>query len=91
MPTLHWIGKNGVVSHHETVPVHLLRPKPELSIGPNTGNLLVEGDNLLALKALVPHYAGQVKCIYIDPPYNTGNEGWIYNDAVNAPEIQICE
>ena len=52
------------------------------------GNLLVQGDNLLALKALLPHYAGQVKCIYIDPPYNTGNEGWVYNDAVNSPEMK---
>ncbi len=51
-----------------------------------SGNLLVEGDNLLALKALLPYYAGQVKCIYIDPPYNTGNENWVYNDNVNSPE-----
>ena len=49
------------------------------------GNLLIEGDNLLALKALLPYYAGQVKCIYIDPPYNTGNENWVYNDNVNSP------
>lgn len=52
------------------------------------GNLIVQGDNLLALKALLPRYAGQVKCIYIDPPYNTGNEGWAYNDNVNSPEIR---
>jgi adenine-specific DNA-methyltransferase len=52
-----------------------------------SGNLIVEGDNLHALKALLPRYAGQVKCIYIDPPYNTGNEGWVYNDNVKAPEI----
>jgi len=61
----------------------------ELGCGdPGSGNLLVEGDNLHALKALLPYYAGQVKCIYIDPPYNTGNEGWVYNDAVNSPLIQ---
>jgi DNA modification methylase len=48
----------------------------------------VEGDNLLALKALLPHYAGQVDCVYIDPPYNTGNEDWAYNDNVNSPEIR---
>ncbi len=61
---------------------------PELSHGdPNSGNLIVQGDNLHALKALLPRYAGQVKCIYIDPPYNTGNEGWVYNDNVNSPEI----
>ena len=53
-----------------------------------SGNLIVQGDNLLALKALLPRYAGQVKCIYIDPPYNTGNEGWVYNDNVNSPEIR---
>ena len=60
-----------------------------MSVGEaGTGNLLVEGDNLIALKALLPYYAGQVKCIYIDPPYNTGNEGWIYNDNVSSPEIR---
>lgn len=89
MPTLNWIGKEAVIHHHSEVPYRLLRCNPELSIGdPDTGNLLVEGDNLLALKALLPYYAGQVKCIYIDPPYNTGNENWVYNDNVNSPEIQ---
>ena len=58
---------------------------PDLSVGDPVGNLLVHGDNLLALKALLPYYAGQVKCIYIDPPYNTGNESWVYNDNVNSP------
>ncbi len=88
MPTLNWIGKKAVENHHRQVPFHLLKDVPELSVGdPGTGNLLVEGDNLLALKALLPYYAGQVKCIYIDPPYNTGNENWIYNDNVNSPEI----
>src|SRR6185436_19753073 len=53
-----------------------------------SGNLLVQGDNLLALKALLPYYARRIKCIYIDPPYNTGNEGWVYNDNVNSPEIR---
>jgi len=88
MPTLDWIGKQAVVRHHEEVPFHLLREVPDLCVGdPGSGNLLVQGDNLLALKALLPYYAGQVKCIYIDPPYNTGNENWVYNDAVNSPEI----
>ncbi|MEW5927997.1 MAG: site-specific DNA-methyltransferase [Gemmatimonadota bacterium] len=88
MPTLDWIGKRAVVDHHRQVPFHLLRENPALSIGnPAEGNLLVQGDNLLALKALLPYYADQVKCIYIDPPYNTGNEGWVYNDNVNALEI----
>jgi len=89
MPTLDWIGKQAVVNHHNQVPFHLLKEVPELSVGdPGSGNLLVEGDNLLALKALLPYYAGQVKCIYIDPPYNTGNENWVYNDNVNSPEIR---
>ena len=57
-------------------------------MGEDSGNLLVQGDNLLALKALLPHYAGQVKCIYIDPPYNTGEESWTYNDKVNGPEMR---
>jgi DNA modification methylase len=89
MPTLNWIGKEAVVNHHREVPYHLLRCDEKLSIGDaGSGNLLVQGDNLLALKALLPYYAGQVKCIYIDPPYNTGNEGWAYNDNVNSPEIK---
>lgn len=89
MPTLDWIGKKAVLNHHREVSFHLLREEPDLSAGdPDSGNLLVEGDNLLALKALLPYYAGQVKCIYIDPPYNTGNENWIYNDAVNSPEMR---
>lgn len=89
MPTLNWIGKQAVETHHKDVPIRLLEPMPELSLGdPDSGNLIVQGDNLLALKALLPRYAGQVKCIYIDPPYNTGNEGWIYNDNVNSPEIR---
>jgi adenine specific DNA methylase Mod len=89
MPTLDWIGKKAVVNHHREVPYHLLKCDRELSVGdPGSGNLLVQGDNLLALKALLPYYAGRVKCIYIDPPYNTGNENWVYNDAVNSPEIR---
>ncbi|WP_298608979.1 site-specific DNA-methyltransferase [uncultured Thiothrix sp.] len=89
MPTLNWIGKQAVTSHHKEVPFRLVEPVPELSAGDvESGNLIVQGDNLLALKALLPRYAGQVKCIYIDPPYNTGNEGWVYNDNVNSPEIR---
>ncbi len=89
MPSLNWIGKSAVVKHHKDVPYRLLEPVPELSCGdPDSGNLIVQGDNLHALKALLPRYAGQVKCIYIDPPYNTGNEGWVYNDNVNSPEIR---
>lgn len=94
MPTLNWIGKDAVVKHHKEVPFRLLESVPELScdkVGAGdtaSGNLIVQGDNLHALKALLPRYAGQVKCIYIDPPYNTGNEGWVYNDNVNSPEIR---
>jgi adenine specific DNA methylase Mod len=89
MPTLNWIGKAAVENHHKDVPYRLLELVPELSCGDaQSGNLIVQGDNLHALKALLPRYAGQVKCIYIDPPYNTGNEGWAYNDNVNSPEIK---
>ena len=93
MPTLNWIGKEAVINHHDEVPIHTLTHDPDRSLGAEneplgTGNLLIEGDNLLALKALLPYYAGRVKCIYIDPPYNTGNENWIYNDNVNNPTIR---
>src|SRR5690606_11358181 len=73
MPTLNWIGKEAVVKHHKEVPFRLLEPVPELSCGDaDSGNLIVQRDSLHALRALLPRYAGQVKCIYIDPPYNTG-------------------
>ncbi len=89
MPTLDWIGKKAVINHDKQVPFHLLNEVPELSYGDkDSGNMLIQGDNLVALKSLMPYYAGKVKCIYIDPPYNTGNEGWIYNDNVNSPEIK---
>ena len=90
MPTLDWIGKKAVLNHHREVPYRLLRCESDLSAGDaDSGNLLVQGDNLLALKALLPYYAGKVKCIYIDPPYNTGDEKWVYNDAVNSPDIRM--
>jgi len=89
MPTLDWIGKKAVVNHHNEVPFHLLKDVSDLSVGSTgSGNMLVEADNLLALKALLPYYAGKVKCVCIDPPYNTGNEKWAYNDNVNSPEIR---
>src|SRR5438445_12786549 len=88
MPTLDWIGKQAVVNHHRDLPTRLLHCDSTLSFGdPEAGNLLIEGDNLLALKALLPYYAGKVKCIYIDPPYNSGEQTWTYNDHVNGPEI----
>lgn len=89
MPTLDWIGKKAVVNHHNEVPYRLIHCDGALSAGdPDAGNLLVQGDNLEALKALLPYYAGKVKCIYIDPPYNTGKEVWAYNDNVASPEIK---
>ena len=89
MPTLDWIGRSAVVEHHKQVPFRLLTCDPKLSHGDaDGGNLLIQGDNLEALKALLPYYAGQVKCIYIDPPYNTGNENWIYDDNVNSPHMR---
>lgn len=89
MPTLDWIGKRAVLNHHREIPFHLLKENLALSAGdPEAGNLVVQGDNLLALKALLPYYAQQVKLIYIDPPYNTGNEKWVYNDAVNSAEMR---
>jgi site-specific DNA-methyltransferase (adenine-specific)/adenine-specific DNA-methyltransferase len=78
-----------VEHHHAEVPYRLVHCDGKLSAGdPDAGSLLVQGDNLEALKALLPYYGGQVKCIYIDPPYNTGNEGWVYNDNVASPEIK---
>lgn len=89
MPTLNWIGKDAVIKHHHEVPFQLLKDVPGLSCGdPGSGNLILQGDNLVGLKALLPYYAGRVKCVCIDPPYNTGNEGWAYNDNVNSPEIR---
>lgn len=94
MPTLHWIGKDKVVSHHLDVPYRVLNHKYGFKDGKQdmeeteSGNMIIQGDNLEALKALLPKYQGRIKCIYIDPPYNTGNEGWVYNDNVNDPKIK---
>lgn len=88
MPTLNWIGKEAVVNHDKEVPFRLLRKVKSSSVGDNSQNLVIHGDNLEALKALMPYYTGKIKCIYIDPPYNTGNEGWKYNDKVNSPKIK---
>jgi adenine-specific DNA-methyltransferase len=88
MPTLDWIGKSAVVNHHRQVPYRLVNCDKEKSVGDgDAGNLLVHGDNLEALKALLPYYAGKIKAIYIDPPFNTGSEDWIYNDNVTSPEM----
>ena len=88
MATLNWIGKDAVVNHDKEVSFKLLEKVPSVSVGKESKNLIVHGDNLEALKALMPFYKGKVKCIYIDPPYNTGNEGWVYNDKVNSPKIR---
>lgn len=88
MATLDWIGKEAVVNHDKAVPFRLLKKIKTASVGGHSQNLIIHGDNLEALKALMPHYVGKIKCIYIDPPYNTGNEGWAYNDKVNSPKIR---
>ncbi len=91
MPTLDFKGKQYIYSHHHSVPFRELLVDGKKSLPTNgksaslDDNLIIHGDNLHALKALMPHYAGKIKCIYIDPPYNTGNEGWCYNDNVNSP------
>ncbi len=90
MPTLQFKGKNIIWNHHLSIPYHTLDEVPKLDFQPEKGegNLIIEGDNLLALKALLPQYTGRIKCIYIDPPYNTGFEHWVYNDSVNSPLIK---
>lgn len=87
MPVLDWIGKKQVINHDKEVPFRLLKRANSLSVG-ESENLIIKGDNLEALKALLPYYYRKVKCVSIDPPYNTGNENWIYNDKVNSPEIK---
>lgn len=93
MPTLQWIGKEKIICHHLAVPYHVLNhhygftENGKQEEQTNSGNKVIHGDNLETLKSLLPQYEGKVKCIYIDPPYNTGNEGWIYNDNVNHPKI----
>ena len=90
MPALDWIGKKSVINHYKQLPYYLLHNDVDLSVEAcnSEGNMLVHGDNLIALKALLPYYGGEVKFCYIDVPYNTGNEAWIYNDNVNDPQIR---
>ena len=96
---LEWMGKQKVVNHHNDVPFHVLErkwsfdgrartPAAPSTVSVSNENMIIHGDNLVALKSLLPRYEGRVKCIYIDPPYNTGNEGWVYNDNVNDPQIK---
>lgn len=94
MPTLEWIGKDKVINHHQDVAYRVLERQYSYSADGQTeadngsGNMIIHGDNLIALKALLPQYEGKIKCIYIDPPYNTGNEKWVYNDNVNDPKMK---
>jgi adenine-specific DNA-methyltransferase len=94
MPTLNWIGKDKVINHHMDVPFKVLEHSYGFDNGTQTeqetksGNKIIHGDNLEALKGLLPEYEGKIKCIYIDPPYNTGEESWVYNDNVNDPKIK---
>ena len=93
MPSLEWIGKDKVLAHHQDVPVHELVHQYGFTIDgkqdspTDSNNMIIHGDNLIALKSLLPKFEGRVDLVYIDPPYNTGNEGWIYNDNVNDPRI----
>ena len=87
MPTLEFKGEQHIHAHHLTVLYRPLEPDEIVSCNPTDtdDNLIIYGDNLPALKTLLPRYVNRIKCIYIDPPYNTGNEGWVYNDNVNSP------
>lgn len=94
MPELNWVGKDKVITHHLDVPFRVLDRQYSFDesgqheADNGSENMIIHGDNLEALKALLPRFEGKVDCIYIDPPYNTGNEGWVYNDNVNDPRIK---
>ena len=94
MPTLDWIGKDKVINHHLDVPYRVLERQYSVGVDGQrsedngSDNMIIHGDNLEALKALLPQYESRIKCIYIDPPYNTGNESWVYNDNVNDPRMR---
>lgn len=93
MPTLNWIGKDKVINHHHEVPFRVLNKvesfkAPEGLPENTTDNRIVQGDNLEALKSLLPEFEGRINCIFIDPPYNTGNESWVYNDNLRDPKLQ---
>ena len=92
MPTLEWIGKDKVINHHQQVPYRVLEEKYTYN-AEKSDNMIIRGDNLEALKALLPKYEGRIKCIYIDPPYNTAkssdkNKAWVYSDNVDHPKIK---
>lgn len=91
MAAITFKGRPFIQNHHLSVQYHQLRPIPSKSLTKKPSiadNLIIRGDNLIALKALLPTYSGRVNCIFIDPPYNIGNEGWVYNDNVNSPMMQ---
>lgn len=94
MPELNWVGKDKVITHHLDVPFRVLERQYSFDESGQhdedngSPNMIIHGDNLEALKALLPTHEGKIDCIYIDPPYNTGNEGWVYNDNVNDPQIR---
>src|SRR5438128_6898147 len=91
MPIIQFKGKTAIESYHRVVPHHTLEIDAKLSPAKKPGldgNLIIEGDNLIALKSLLPTHAGRIKCVYIDPPYNTGNEGWVYNDNLTQPQFK---
>ncbi len=90
MASINFKGKSSVWNHHLSVPYQILEKDKKLSVkGKNEDeNLVIEADNLVALKSLLPKYQGKIKCIYIDPPYNTGNENWVFNDKSNSPLIK---
>lgn len=90
MAELNFKGKEFVYNHHLSIPFRPLQVHPEKGVGSASldGNLVIHGDNLHALKALLPYYAGKIDCIFVDPPYNTGSQRWSYNDNVRAPMIQ---
>jgi adenine specific DNA methylase Mod len=87
MPYIDWLGKDDVVNHHKNIPYKTISCKEEIG-DKDSENMIIKGDNLLALKSLLPYYANSVKMIYIDPPYNTGNTSWVYNDNMDSPLIK---
>ena len=105
MPTLNWIGKDKVVNHHLDVPFYTLEHQYGFRASDEndksetrSGNMIIHGDNLVALKALLPEFEGRVNCAYFDPPYNTGEEKWVYNDnlladvengRIGLPDLQL--
>ena len=87
MPVLSWLGKEKVVNHDSEVPFHVMDKQYTYGGEGDVGNRIIHGDNLITLKSLLPEYEGKIDCIYIDPPYNTGEEKWVYNDNLSDPRI----